>query len=71
MAPATYATENGLVGCQWEEQPLGPEGVRCPSVGEYQGGRMRVDGWVGEHPHRGTEERGWDREFPKGKPGRG
>jgi hypothetical protein len=31
---------------------LGPEGVQCPSVGEYQGRRTGVDGWVGEHPHK-------------------
>jgi hypothetical protein len=26
---------------------LGPEGVQCPSVGEYQGGKVGVGGWVG------------------------
>ena len=34
---------------------LGPVGVRCPSVGECQGGKSEVGGWVGEHPHRGRE----------------
>ena len=34
-------------------EALGPEGVQCPSVGEYQGGKMEVGGWVGEHAHRG------------------
>jgi hypothetical protein len=42
---------------------LGPEGVQCPSVGKCQGGKTRVGGWVGEHPHRGRgrvlEERSW------------
>jgi hypothetical protein len=32
---------------------LGPEGAQCPSVGEWQGKKARVGGWVGEHPHRG------------------
>jgi hypothetical protein len=36
----------------------GPEGVRCPSLGECQGGRMGVGGRVGEHPHRGRGR--WD-----------
>jgi hypothetical protein len=26
---------------------LEPEGVRCPSVGECQGGKTGVGGWVG------------------------
>ena len=26
-------------------EALGPEGVRCPSVEECQGGKMGVDGW--------------------------
>jgi hypothetical protein len=35
-------------------EALGPEDVRCPSVEEFQGGRLEwVGGWVGEHPHRG------------------
>jgi hypothetical protein len=33
----------------------GPEGVQCSSVGECQGGRTGVGGWVGEHPHRGRK----------------
>ena len=24
---------------------LGPTGVQCPSVGEYKGGKVGVDGW--------------------------
>lgn len=31
----------------------GPEGVQCPNVGECQGGKTGMGGWVGEHPHRG------------------
>jgi hypothetical protein len=32
---------------------LGPEGALCPSVGQCQGRKMEVGGWVEEHPHRG------------------
>jgi hypothetical protein len=28
------------------EEAIGPESIQCPSVGEYQGGRMEV-GWSG------------------------
>jgi hypothetical protein len=34
-------------------EALGPEGVRCPSVGECLRGKTGVGGWVGEHSHRG------------------
>jgi hypothetical protein len=27
-------------------EALGPEGVRCPNVGECQGGKTGVVGWV-------------------------
>ena len=50
MAPATYVAEDGLM----EGAALGPEGVRCPSVGECQGWKAGVDGWVGEYPQRGS-----------------
>jgi hypothetical protein len=52
---------------------LGPEGVRYPSVGECQGGKVGVGGWVGEHPYRGRGEREWDRRFlgGRGRPRKG
>jgi hypothetical protein len=31
-------------------------------------GRKDGSEWVGEHPHR-VRVQGWDREFPKGRPG--
>ena len=34
-------------------EALGPENIGCPSVGECQGGKTGVGGWVGQHPHRG------------------
>jgi hypothetical protein len=30
-----------------------------------------VGGWVGEHPHRGKGEAGWDGRFEAGRQGRG
>jgi hypothetical protein len=34
-------------------EALGPEGVQCPRVGECQGGKIGMGGWVGLYPHRG------------------
>jgi hypothetical protein len=45
-------------------EALGPEGVRCSSVGECQGGKTGVGGWLWEDPHRA-------REVPNGKPRKG
>jgi hypothetical protein len=49
---------------------LGPVGVRCLSVGECQGRKAGVGGWVGEHPYRGREGVGWGW-FLEGKLGKG
>ena len=38
-------------------EALGPEGVQCPLVVEYQGRKTGVGGWVREHPHRGRGKR--------------
>jgi hypothetical protein len=38
---------------------LGPEGVGCPSVGECQGGKVQVGGWVSNLIEAGGG--GWDR----------
>jgi hypothetical protein len=45
IAPATYVAEDGLVGHQWEERPLGPVKALCPSVEEYQDREAGVGGW--------------------------
>ena len=37
MAPAAYATEDGLVGHQLGGEALCPMKALCPSVGECQG----------------------------------
>ena len=45
-------------------EALRPEGVQCPSVGEFQGGRMGVVEW-------GAGGGEWDRGFLKGRSGKG
>ena len=44
-------------------EALGPVMTRYPNVGECQGGQVGVGRWVGEHPQRNRERRGWDRSF--------
>jgi hypothetical protein len=39
-----YVAEDGLVGHQWEERPLGPVKVLCPSIEECRGPGMGVGG---------------------------
>jgi hypothetical protein len=69
MAPAKYVTENGLVGHQWEEWPLGPR-ASMPQCRGMPGGRGV--GWGGqEWVGRGTPsyrqgERRWNRAFSEG-----
>jgi hypothetical protein len=33
---AAYVAEDGLVGHQWEERPLGIANFKCPSTGKLQ-----------------------------------
>jgi hypothetical protein len=58
----TNSIHGGIHGSSWVcgigwtsvvGESLGPVGVLCPSVGEFQGGKAGVSGWVREHPHRG------------------
>jgi hypothetical protein len=53
---------------------LGPEGVQCPNVGECQGGKTKVDRWVGGWESTLIEAVGgggrWDRGVPKRRPGK-
>jgi hypothetical protein len=44
---------------------LRPKGTQCPSIGECQGRKTGVGGWMGEHPHRGRG-RGGNKGFLKG-----
>ena len=44
MAPAAYVVEDGIVGTSVGGEAFGPEGVRCPSVGEGCGWKTGVGG---------------------------
>ena len=44
MSLAAYVAEDGLVGRQWEERPLGLANFICPSTGEHQGQEVGVSG---------------------------
>lgn len=41
---------------------------QCKEMPE-SGGEARIDGWMREHPHRNGQG-GWNRGFPKEKPGK-
>ena len=47
MSLAAYVAEDGLVGHQWEERPLGLANFICPSTGGIPGPRSGI-GRVGE-----------------------
>jgi hypothetical protein len=42
---AAYVSEDGLVGHQWKERPIGRADFICLSAGEHQGWEMGVGGW--------------------------
>jgi hypothetical protein len=50
---AAYVSEDGLVGHQWKERPIGHANIICLSTGQHQGQEVGVGGWVeewvGEH----------------------
>jgi hypothetical protein len=48
MSLAAYVSEDGLVGHQWKEKPIGRANFICLSTGECQGQEMGVGGgaWV-------------------------
>ena len=48
MSLTAYESENGLVGHQWKERPIGRANVISLSTGKRQGQEMGVSGWVGE-----------------------
>jgi hypothetical protein len=43
MSLAAYVSEDGLVGHQWKERPIGRANFICPSTGPKSG-----SGWIGE-----------------------
>jgi hypothetical protein len=42
---AAHVSEDGLVGHQWKERPIGPANFICLSMGERQGQEVGVGGW--------------------------
>ena len=47
MSLAAYVSEEGLVGHQWKERPLGLANFICLSTGECQGQEVGVSGEEG------------------------
>jgi hypothetical protein len=47
MSLAAYVSEDGLVGHQWEERPIGLANFICLSTGECQGQEVGVGGGSG------------------------
>jgi hypothetical protein len=45
---AAYVSEDGIVGHQWKERPIGRANFICLSTGECQGQEVGVGEWVGE-----------------------
>jgi hypothetical protein len=45
MSLAAYVAEDGLVGHQWKERPIGHADFICLSTGECQGQEVGVGGW--------------------------
>ena len=47
MSLAAYVSEDGLVGHQWKERPIGLANIICLSTGEHQGQEVGVCGEEG------------------------
>jgi hypothetical protein len=45
LSLAAYVSEDGLVGHEWKERPIGHAIFICLSTGEHQGQEMEVGGW--------------------------
>jgi hypothetical protein len=45
MSLAAYVAEDGLVGHQWKERPIGHSNFICLSTGEHHGQEVGVGGW--------------------------
>jgi hypothetical protein len=46
MSLAAYESEDGLVGHQWKERPIGHANFICLSTGDCQGQEVGVGGGV-------------------------
>ena len=44
MSLVAYVEEDGVVGHQWKESPIGHANFICPSTGERQGQKVGVGG---------------------------
>jgi hypothetical protein len=42
---AAYVQEDGPVGHQWKDRPIGRANFICPSTGERQGQEVGTGGW--------------------------
>ena len=42
---AAYVSEDGLVGHQWKERPIGLANFICLGTGEHKGQEVGVGGW--------------------------
>ena len=63
MSLAAFVAEDGLVGHQWEERPLGIANFICPSTGECQGQEAGVGGKGSRAEGRYRELLGWYLKF--------
>jgi hypothetical protein len=45
LSIAAYGSEDGLVGHQWKERPIGRANFICLSTGKRQGQEVGVGGW--------------------------
>jgi hypothetical protein len=45
MSLTAYVSEDGLVGHQWKERPIGHTNFICLSTGERHGQELGVCGW--------------------------
>jgi hypothetical protein len=61
MAPAAYVAEMSLLGINAMRDPWSCV-ARCSIVGECQGGKAGIGGYVEEHTHR-NRGREWDSSF--------
>ena len=46
MSLAAYVSEDGLVGHQWKDRPIGHANFICLSTGEHHGQEVEVGGWA-------------------------
>jgi hypothetical protein len=45
LSLVAYVLEDGLIGHQWKERPIGRANFICHSTGEHQGQEVGVAGW--------------------------